>query len=68
MTGSQQCVPLPIMKPDKQLLLDLKELLESGKVRPIIDRKYRLSEVPEAMAYLGEGHARGKVVVTVTGD
>jgi len=68
MTGSQRCVPLPIMKPDKQLLLDLKELLESGQVEPVIDRNYKLSEIPEAIAYLGKGHARGKVVVTVAGD
>ena len=68
MTGSQQCAPLPIMKPGKQLLLDLKELLESGQVKPVIDRSYRMREVPKAIAYLGEGHARGKVVVTVAGD
>jgi NADPH:quinone reductase-like Zn-dependent oxidoreductase len=43
----------------------LKELLESGKVKPVIDRRYPLSEVPEALAYLGEGHARGKIVITV---
>jgi NADPH:quinone reductase-like Zn-dependent oxidoreductase len=68
MTGSQQCVPLPIMKPDKQLLLDLKELLESGQLKPVIDRNYKLSEVPEAVTYLGKGHARGKVAITVSGD
>jgi len=65
MTGRQKLVPLPLMRPDNQLMLDLKELLESGKVRPIIDRKYTLSEVPEALAYLGKGHARGKVVITL---
>jgi NADPH:quinone reductase-like Zn-dependent oxidoreductase len=43
----------------------LKELIESGRVSPVIDRTYPLSEVPAAMAYLEEGHARGKVVVTV---
>ncbi len=41
------------------------ELLEAGKVVPVIDRRYTLSEVPEALRYLGEGHARGKVVITV---
>jgi NADPH:quinone reductase-like Zn-dependent oxidoreductase len=65
MTGSQKLVPLPLMRPDNQLMLDLKELLESGKVTPVIDRRYALSEVPEALAYLGKGHARGKVVVTL---
>jgi NADPH:quinone reductase-like Zn-dependent oxidoreductase len=43
----------------------LKELLEAGKITPVIDRTYPLSEVPEAMRYLEEGHAQGKVVITV---
>ncbi len=43
----------------------LKELVEAGKVTPVIDRTYPLSETSEAFAYIGEGHARGKVVVTV---
>jgi NADPH:quinone reductase-like Zn-dependent oxidoreductase len=43
----------------------LKELIEAGKVTPVIDRTYPQSEVPEAIRYLEEGHARGKVVVTV---
>jgi len=46
-------------------LVALKELLESGKVTPVIDRRYRLDQVPEAFRYLAEGHARGKIVVTV---
>jgi NADPH:quinone reductase-like Zn-dependent oxidoreductase len=46
-------------------MLVLKELIESRKVRPVIDRTYPLSEVPEAIRYLEEGHARGKVVITV---
>jgi NADPH:quinone reductase-like Zn-dependent oxidoreductase len=41
------------------------ELMKSGKVTPIIDRCYTLSEVPEAIRYLEEGHARGKVVISV---
>lgn len=45
-------------------LLTLKELIESGKVTPVIDRTFPLSEAPEAIRYLAEGHARGKVVVT----
>jgi len=65
MTGSQKLVPLPLMRPDNQLMLELKELLESGKVTPVIDRRYTLNEIPEALAYLGKGHARGKVVITV---
>ena len=43
----------------------LRELLETGKVKPIVDRTYPLSEAADAFRYLGEGHARGKVVVTV---
>nr|MBA2714742.1 NAD(P)-dependent alcohol dehydrogenase [Rubrobacteraceae bacterium] len=46
-------------------LIFLEELIESGKVTPVIDRTYPLSEVPEAIRYLEEGHARGKVVITV---
>ena len=43
----------------------LKKLIEAGKVTPVIDRTYPLSEVPEAIRYLEEGRARGKVVITV---
>ena len=50
---------------DKEDLAALKELIEAGKVTPVIDRKYPLSEVPEAIRYLEGGHARGKVVITV---
>lgn len=43
----------------------LKELLEDGKIRPVIDRKYKLSEVPDAFRYFEEGHAQGKVVISM---
>jgi NADPH:quinone reductase-like Zn-dependent oxidoreductase len=43
----------------------LSELIESGKVRPEIDRRYRFAEIPAAIAYLEQGHARGKVVAGV---
>ena len=46
-------------------LVVLKELIEAGKVTPVIDRTYPLSDTPEAFRYLEEGHARGKVVITV---
>jgi len=46
-------------------LIALKELIESGKVRAVIDRRYPVAEVPEAIRYLEGGHARGKVVITV---
>ncbi len=43
----------------------LADLMQTGKVTPVIDRTYKLSELPEAIRYLEEGHARGKVVITV---
>jgi NADPH:quinone reductase-like Zn-dependent oxidoreductase len=43
----------------------LGDLMQSGKVKPVIDRTYKLSEVPDAIRYLEEGHARGKVVITL---
>ena len=46
-------------------MIVLKDLIESGKVAPVIDRTYPLSEAPEAIRYLEEGHAQGKVVITV---
>ena len=52
-------------KPNKEELLRLKELLETGKLSPVIDRRYGLDEVPEAMRYLEEGHAQGKIVISV---
>src|SRR5947207_5652066 len=52
-------------KPNKEDLMFMKELLEAGKVTPDIDRRYPLGETAEAIRYLEEGHARGKVVITV---
>ena len=43
----------------------LADMMQSGKLKPVIDRTYKLSEVPAAIAYLEEGHARGKVVITI---
>jgi NADPH:quinone reductase-like Zn-dependent oxidoreductase len=54
-----------ISKENHEDLLVLKELIESGKVTPVIDRMYPLAEAPEAIRYLEEGHAQGKVVITV---
>jgi NADPH:quinone reductase-like Zn-dependent oxidoreductase len=48
-----------------QLLLDLTPLIESGQVRPVTDRRYPLVEAPKAIDYLIEGHARGKLVITL---
>ncbi|GEM_PF-1641022 len=51
-----------INRPDMELLRDL---LENGKLKPVIDRRYPLSEVAEAFRYMGSGHAQGKIVVNV---
>lgn len=51
--------------PKKDDLVVLKELIEAGKVTPVIDRTYPLSETTEAFRHLNEGHARGKVVITL---
>jgi len=49
----------------KEDLSFMHQLMEDGKVKPVIDKRYGLSEVPEAIRYLAEGHARGKVVITL---
>lgn len=54
-----------VARSNKADLTHLKELIESGSVMSVIDRQYSLSEVPEALRYLGEGHSRGKSVITV---
>ena len=46
-------------------LADLKELIEAGKLFPIVDRTYQLSEVPEALRYFGEGRHKGKIVIAI---
>jgi len=50
---------------NREDLLAITELWEAGKVRPVIDRKFPFNAIPEAMRYIGDGHAKGKVVVTV---
>jgi len=53
---------------NKEDLTTLGDLMQAGKVKPVIDRQYKLSEVPEAIRYLEKGHARGKVVITLGGQ
>jgi len=67
MMGRQKLGNL-LVKPNQADLLFLKELCEAGKLKPTIDRRFLLSEVPAAIRYLEAGHARGKVVITVCGD
>ena len=55
-----------LTQPGQQDLNVLRDLIESGKVKPVIDRRYEFSELPEAIRYLEAGHAGGKVVITVS--
>ena len=64
MAGSKKMSALTA-RPNQKDLVFMKELLEAGKAVPVIDRRFLLSEVAEALRYLGEGHARGKVVITL---
>jgi NADPH:quinone reductase-like Zn-dependent oxidoreductase len=68
LTGSQRMVPLQPKPPDKTDLVFMKDLLEAGRMVPVIDRRYTLHEVPEALRYLAKGHARGKVVISVSDE
>jgi NADPH:quinone reductase-like Zn-dependent oxidoreductase len=62
---SSQKVVFFIAKMNKADMVVLGELLETGKVTPVIDRRYELTEIADAFRYLGEGHAQGKIVITV---
>jgi NADPH:quinone reductase-like Zn-dependent oxidoreductase len=62
---SSQKMTTFVVKPNQKDLVVLQELLEGGKVTPVIDRTYPLSEIREAFSYLEEGHAQGKVVISV---
>jgi len=64
MTGNKKLCMMSA-KPAQKDLIFLKELIEAGKVKPVIDRRYPLSEVPQALQYVWEGHAKGKVVITI---
>jgi len=64
-TGSQEIGLMKTAYSNKKDLAIIKELLEAGKVVPVIDKSYSLSETAEAIRYLETGHARGKVVITV---
>jgi NADPH:quinone reductase-like Zn-dependent oxidoreductase len=58
---------IPILgKPTKDNLIFLKNLLEAGTLKPVIDRRYSLEQVADAIRYLEEGHVKGKLIVNVT--
>jgi NADPH:quinone reductase-like Zn-dependent oxidoreductase len=54
-----------VVRHNREDLAVLKELAEAGKLAPVIDRRYALSDLPEALRYQGEGHARGKIVIAL---
>jgi NADPH:quinone reductase-like Zn-dependent oxidoreductase len=62
--GKQQ-MGMMMADPSTKDLTMLGELTQEGKLKPVIDRTYKLEEVPEALAYMEQGHARGKVVITI---
>jgi NADPH:quinone reductase-like Zn-dependent oxidoreductase len=61
----KQKMPFFIASNSKEDLIVLKELIDAGKVRPVIDRTYPFNETADAIRYLETGHARGKIVITV---
>lgn len=67
-SGKQHMTPLPPKLPTQKDLVYLQKLLKDGDVTPIIERSYRLSELPCALKHLKEGHVIGKVVIMIDGD
>jgi NADPH:quinone reductase-like Zn-dependent oxidoreductase len=63
--GGKKLGGMGSVKINQKDLVVMRELLEAGKVVPVIDKRFPLSEVPEAFRYLGERHAIGKIVITV---
>ncbi len=66
MTGRKK-IGAVMARPNQKDLSFIRELLENGRIKPVIDRRYALKEVPEALRYLEEGHAQGKVVIIMSG-
>jgi len=63
--GSKKIGSMGVARINQKDLAFLSELLQAGKIKPVIDKRYTLSEVPEAFRYFEEGHAKGKVVITI---
>ena len=55
-------------KANAQDLSFIKDLIEAGQVKPVVEKVYAFEQIPEALRYLGEGHAKGKLVVRVARD
>jgi NADPH:quinone reductase-like Zn-dependent oxidoreductase len=56
------------MAPHREDLLFLKELIEAGKARPVIERRYALRDIGEALTHVGDGHAQGQTVIQIAGE
>ena len=65
MSGNKKVGLMPVATINQKDLVYLKEILEAGKVVPVIDRRYPLAETAEAIRYLEAGHAKGKIVITI---
>ena len=63
--GRSQTVKFFVAKINREDLAFLAELLEAGRIKSIVERTYPLTEAPKALAYLGEGHARAKIVIAI---
>jgi NADPH:quinone reductase-like Zn-dependent oxidoreductase len=64
MTGKKKIGSF-LQRPNQKDLFFIRELLDTGKIKPVIDRQYQLSEIQEAFRYFEKGHAQGKVVITM---
>jgi NADPH:quinone reductase-like Zn-dependent oxidoreductase len=62
--GDQKMIPF-VANPTRSDLIFLKDLLEAGELKPVIDRRYSLKQVPDAIRYLEEGHVKGKLTIAV---
>lgn len=65
---TRQVAGMYLASPNDKDLVFLKELIETGKLRPVIDKTYPLHQTPDAFRYLEESHAQGKVVITIVGE
>jgi NADPH:quinone reductase-like Zn-dependent oxidoreductase len=65
MLGSRRKFAFFVAQFNREDMLVLKDLLETGRVKPFVERTYPLTQIAEAMRHLGTGHARGKIAVTM---